>query len=126
MKLYSELYDLETVCLRYFNIYGERQSATSDYSGVISIFEQKFQNDEVPNIYGDGEQYRNFVYVKDVVANVNDLFNTMNDKYAKNIKANYLDNRDGDIKESICDTSKITQILNINNFIKFEDGVVNI
>jgi len=78
MKLYSELYDLETVVLGYFNIYGERQSANSDYSGVISIFEKKFQNDELPNIYGDGEQYRDFVYVKDVENKVytRDIFNS--------------------------------------------------
>lgn len=63
-KLYNEFYGVETFCLRYFNVYGPRQSSTSDYSGVISIFEKKFQNDEVPNIYGDGEQYRDFVYVK--------------------------------------------------------------
>ena len=150
MKLYSELYNIETVVLRYFNVYGQRQSATSDYSGVISIFEQKFKKNEIPNIYGDGKQYRDFIYVKDVVkanikamntpnisgevfcvgtsikTSINNLLNIMNKKYAKNYKANYLATRDGDIKESICDNNKIKQILNINNFIKFEEGIVNI
>jgi UDP-glucose 4-epimerase len=148
MKLYSELYNIETVVLRYFNVYGQRQSATSDYSGVISIFEKKFQNDEIPNIYGDGEQYRDFVYVKDVVKTnikamnsqnisgeilcvgtgikitINDIFNTMNKKYSKSFKPNYLDARDGDIKESICKNDKLTKVLNISTFIKFEDGVM--
>ena len=78
MKLYSELYNVETVSLRYFNVYGQRQSATSDYSGVISIFDDKFKNNDIPNIYGDGEQYRDFVYVKDV-ANANIIaMNTQN------------------------------------------------
>lgn len=150
MKLYSELYDLETVCLRYFNIYGERQSATSDYSGVISIFEQKFQNDEVPNIYGNGEQYRDFVYVKDVVkanikamnttnvsgeifcvgtavkTSINDLFNIMNKKYDTDFKSNYLCGRDGDIKESVCDNNKIKYILNMNEFQKFEERIMKL
>lgn len=124
---YSELYGVETVSLRYFNVYGERQSATSDYSGVISIFEKKFKNDEIPNIYGDGEQYRDFIYIKDVAkamntpnisgevfcvgtskkVSINNLVSILNHKYSKNIKANYLEVRNGDIKESICDNKKI-------------------
>jgi UDP-glucose 4-epimerase len=150
MRLYSDLYDLETVCLRYFNVYGERQSATSDYSGVISIFENKFKNNEVPNIYGDGKQYRDFVYVKDVATanikamntpnisgeifcvgtaqktSINDIFNIMNKKYNKDFKATYLDGRDGDIKESICDNSKIKKILKIEKFKKFDEEIISL
>lgn len=147
MKLYSELYSIETVSLRYFNVYGERQSATSDYSGVISIFDNKFKNNTTPNIYGDGEQYRDFVYVKDVASaninamntpnisgelfcvgtskktSINDLFNLMNKKYDKSFMANFSDGRSGDIKESICDNSKIKEILDIKEFINFEKGI---
>ncbi|RLA79846.1 MAG: UDP-glucose 4-epimerase [Epsilonproteobacteria bacterium] len=150
MKLYSELYNVETVSLRYFNVYGQRQSATSDYSGVISIFENKFKNNEVPNIYGDGEQYRDFVYVKDVAnanikamntidisgevfcvgtahkTSINDIVDVMNKKYDKNFMANYLDGRDGDIKESICDNSKIVDILGISKFRKFEEEIIEL
>ncbi len=142
MKLYSELYNIETVSLRYFNVYGERQSVTSDYSGVISVFENKFENNEVPNIYGDGEQYRDFIYVKDVVSvnikamntdnisgeifcvgsshktSINNLFNSVRKKYNKNMNANYLPERAGDIKESICDNSKIKNLLKICKFKK--------
>ena len=151
MKLYSDLYDLETVVLRYFNVYGQRQSATSDYSGVISIFDNKFKNNEIPNIYGDGEQYRDFVYVKDVASanikamstdnisgliicvgtavktSINELFNFMNIKYNKDRLfkiPNYLETRDGDIKESICDNSKIKNILGIKKFKIFEDEII--
>ena len=148
MKLYSELYNLETVVLRYFNVYGERQSASSDYSGVISIFENKFKNNEIPNIYGDGEQYRDFVYVKDIAkaniiamnqknisgevicvgtsekTSINDLFDAMNNKYNKNLKANYLEARSGDIKESICDNSKIKSLLKMKEFKKFNEEIV--
>lgn len=150
MKLYSDLYNLETVCLRYFNVYGQRQSATSDYSGVISIFDNKFKNNKTPNIYGDGEQYRDFIYVKDVaIANIkamntdnisgeiicvgtsqktsiNDLFNIINKKYNHNLKANYLDGRDGDIQESVCENSKILKILKIKKFKKFEEEIIKL
>lgn len=150
MKLYSELYGIETVSLRYFNVYGERQSATGDYSGVISIFEKKFKDDEILNIYGDGEQYRDFVYVKDVVkanikamntpnipgkvfcvgtsrkVSINDLVSILNYKYSKNIKPNYLESRNGDIKESTCDNKKIKQFLGVENFIRFEEGILKL
>lgn len=148
MKLYSELYGIETISLRYFNVYGERQNSTSDYSGVISIFEKKFKENEIPNIYGDGEQYRDFVYVKDVAlanikamnstnvsgeifcvgtsqkVSINDLMNILNNKYSKNIKANYLPFRQGDIKESICDNSKIMKFLNLKKFRSFKDSIL--
>ena len=150
MKLYNELYGLETVILRYFNIYGQRQSSISDYSGVISIFDKKFKENKIPNIYGDGEQYRDFVYVKDIVlanikamnsksithdifcvgtankVSINDLFNIMNKKYNKKFKANYLASRNGDIKESICDNSKIKNLLGIKRFNKFEEEIIKL
>jgi UDP-glucose 4-epimerase len=66
-NLYFRLYGLETVCLRYFNVYGPRQDPSSPYSGVISIFMKKAADGSVPKIYGDGEQTRDFVFVKDVV-----------------------------------------------------------
>ena len=150
MKLYSELYLVETVSLRYFNVYGQRQSATSDYSGVISIFENKFKNNDIPNIYGDGEQYRDFIYVKDVAlanikamniqnisgevfcvgtgikTSINDLFDLLNKKYDKSFKQNYLDVRVADIKESVCDNSKIKKVLRLENFTKFKDGILKL
>jgi len=148
MKYYSDLYNLETVVLRYFNVYGKRQSIKSDYSGVISVFEDKFKNNEEPNIYGDGEQYRDFIDVKDVVVanikamntpnisgevfcvgtsdkvSINNLMDFMNKKYHKKYKAYYMDARVGDILESICDNSKIKNLLNINEFRKFEEGIL--
>ena len=148
MKLYSELYNVETVILRYFNVYGPRQSSKSDYSGVMSIFEKKFKNDEILNIYGDGKQYRDFVYVKDVSkanikamntpnisgeifcigtgnkTSINNIVEVLNIKYDKSIEAKYLSRRDGDIKESVCKNDKLKRILDINNLVKFEEGVL--
>lgn len=66
--VYRRLYGLETVCLRYFNVYGPRQDPGSPYSGVISIFMSRASDGGRPLIFGDGEQYRDFVYVADVVA----------------------------------------------------------
>jgi len=66
-RLYFELYGLETVCLRYFNVFGPRQDPSSPYSGVISIFLTKALQGEQAVIYGDGNQSRDFVFVKDVV-----------------------------------------------------------
>ena len=147
MKLYNELYDLETVILRYFNVYGSRQNSKSDYSGVISIFEESFKNAKSPNIYGNGEQYRDFVYVKDVVkanikamntrnisgkiicvgtgkkTSINDLVKFLNKKYNQLIVPKYLPKRSGDIKESVCNNSKIKELLNIHEFTNFEEGL---
>lgn len=65
--VFSSLYDLPTVCLRYFNVFGPRQDPTSPYSGVISIFASRIFQGEPISIFGDGGQTRDFVYVKDVV-----------------------------------------------------------
>jgi nucleoside-diphosphate-sugar epimerase len=66
-KLFSNLYGLETVSLRYFNVYGPRQDAASQYAGVIPKFIYSLLSDSPPTIYGDGEQTRDFTYVADCV-----------------------------------------------------------
>ncbi len=66
-RLFHRLYGLETVCLRYFNVYGPRQDPSSPYSGVISIFIRRALAGEAPAIHGDGSQSRDFVFVADVV-----------------------------------------------------------
>lgn len=71
LQVYSQLYGMQNVALRYFNVYGPRQSAASPYSGVISKFVQCLQQGVAPTVCGDGQQSRDFVYVQDVVqANV--------------------------------------------------------
>ena len=64
-RVFEELYGLETVALRYFNVFGPKQDPSSEYSGVISRFISLLLKGEQPVIYGDGEQTRDFVYVKD-------------------------------------------------------------
>ena len=66
-RIYNELYGVESVSLRYFNVFGPRQDPSSPYSGVISIFMARALSKQAPVIYGDGNQSRDSVYVKDVV-----------------------------------------------------------
>ena len=67
LRLGFDLYGLETVSLRYFNVYGPKQNPSSPYSGVISIFMNRAVEDQAPVIFGDGNQSRDFIYVADVV-----------------------------------------------------------
>ena len=66
-KLYSDIYDLDTVCLRYFNVYGDRMSNEGAYRSVISIFKEQHDNKQLLNIVNDGKQKRDFIYVDDII-----------------------------------------------------------
>src|SRR6266540_4072560 len=70
LHLFTRLYGLETVSIRYFNVFGPRQDPTSPYSGVISVFATALLENRPPTIYGDGEQTRDFTYVANVVDGV--------------------------------------------------------
>src|SRR5687768_18380203 len=67
-RVFTRVYGLETVSLRYFNVFGPRQDPGSQYSGVVSRFISALLNNERPMIYGDGEQSRDFTYIENVVA----------------------------------------------------------
>jgi len=67
LRLYHELYGLDTVCLRYFNVFGPRQDPTSPYAAVIPLFIRAMAAGERPTVFGDGEQTRDFVFIDDVV-----------------------------------------------------------
>lgn len=68
LRIWHELHGIETIALRYFNVFGPRQDPSSPYSGVISIFVDRVARGQAPTIFGDGEQTRDFVHVADVVA----------------------------------------------------------
>ena len=70
MQMFTALYGLETVTIRYFNVFGPRQDPSSPYSGVISVFAKALLENKAPTIYGDGEQTRDFTYVGNVVEGV--------------------------------------------------------
>lgn len=127
-QLFTEIYNLPTVSLRYFNVFGPRQDPNSTYAAVIPHFIKAILNDERPVIYGDGEQTRDFIYVKHIVdANlkachsdqtgvfnisignsitINELVDIINQVVGKDIDPIYDDPRSGDIKHSLADTSK--------------------
>ena len=127
-RVFQDLYGLPTVSLRYFNVFGPRQDPNSQYSAVIPKFITAILNDESPVIYGDGEQSRDFTFVKNVVdANIlsceskktgvfniacgrritiNQLVDYINEIAGKDIKAKHTNLRLGDIKHSLADVSK--------------------
>jgi len=142
-KLYSKLYGLETVCLRYFNVYGERQPLEGAYCLVMGIFAQQLLNNESLTINGTGEQKRDFTYVGDVVeANIKagfmkmkfdgDIFNIGNgDNRSVNQLADMIGgnatriHRDPVIepKETLADNGKARFILNWDITMKIEDWI---
>ncbi|NOX36394.1 MAG: SDR family oxidoreductase [Calditrichaeota bacterium] len=146
-QVFSRIYGLHTVALRYFNVFGPRQNPNSQYSAVIPKFIKAILNDEPPVIYGDGEQSRDFTFVKNVVeANIlatevdcppgivmncaahqritlNELVRTINQILGKNIQPIYTDPRPGDIKHSFADITRIQETLGYEPFILFEDGL---
>src|SRR5262249_47456027 len=134
-QVFTKAYGLETVSLRYFNVFGPRQDATSQYSGVLALFIPAVLKDRRPTIYGDGLQSRDFTYVQNVVeANllactaagvagevfnvacgdritVNSMLQQINKILGKDIKPVYADPRPGDIKHSQADVTKARERL---------------
>ena len=142
-KLFSELYNIETVCLRYFNVYGERQSLEGAYRLVMGIFAQQRLDNEPMTIRGDGKQRRDFTYVGDVVeANIKvgfskmkwggDAFNIGNgDNRSVNQLADMIGGDRVNVdpvvepKETLANNSKAGFILNWKPTVKIEDWIIN-
>ena len=147
LKLFTRLYGLETVSIRYFNVFGPRQDPGSPYSGVISLFVKWLLAGERPTIYGDGGQTRDFTYVANVVDGVlrccdapkaagevmnvatggrislNELLNTMNQLLGTNIQAIYREERAGDVRDSQADISKAESLLGYKPTVLLEEGL---
>lgn len=145
--VFSKVYGLETVSLRYFNVFGPMQDPNSQYSAVIPKFIKAMMNDERPTIYGDGEQSRDFTHVANVVeANIlaatvpcepglamncachgqitlNELVKRLNIVLDKDIKPIYKRERPGDIKHSFASISLINGALQYMTIKNFLDGV---
>lgn len=130
---YEGLYGVPTVAVRFFNVFGPNQNPASPYSGVLSIITDKLKNDEVFNLYGDGSQTRDFVYVADVVkalrlvatktpratvynvaqggeTSLLDLIRMYEKVSGKKLKIRKMPARNGDINKSVADISKIKSI----------------
>lgn len=146
-QVYSRLYGIETVILRYFNVFGPRQDPNSEYSAVIPKFIKLISNNQRPTIYGDGTQSRDFTYVANVVeANIlaatknvesglamncachgqvtlNSLIRELGELLNKETKPIYAEPRSGDIKHSFANIDLIKEKLNWAPSISFGDGL---
>ena len=149
MRSFYRVYGLETVSIRYFNVFGPRQDPTSMYSGVLAIFITKLLQREQPTIYGDGEQSRDFTFIDNVVSGnllaceapaekvAGRYFNvatgtrvTLNYTYSVLQKLTGFDKpvlygpeRTGDIKHSLADIKLAEQNLGYKTLVSFEDGL---
>ncbi len=146
-SVFSKIYGLETISLRYFNVFGPRQDPTSQYSAVIPKFIRAIRNGEQPVIYGDGEQSRDFTYVANVVeanllaaeagcetgisvncacherTTLNELVAQINDLLGTSVTPVYENPRAGDIKHSYADISLAEQKLGFKPKIGFRKGL---
>ena len=149
MRVFSRVYGLETVVLRYFNVFGPYQDPTSHYSGVLAIFCRKMLAGEQPTIYGDGEQSRDFTYIDNVVhANLlaaaapagkvsgqmmnaatgtritlNETFGILRELTGYNGKPAYAQARAGDIRDSLADIGLAGELLGYEPIIDFREGL---
>jgi nucleoside-diphosphate-sugar epimerase len=148
-QMFTKLYGLETVTIRYFNVFGPRQDPSSPYSGVISLFIKALFEGQRPKIYGDGEHTRDFTYVANVVDGVlrasqakdasgevinvatngrvslNQLFTSLRDLVGANVEPIYDKPRAGDVKDSQADISKAARLLGYTPLVSFEQGLKN-
>src|SRR6185369_12511195 len=147
-QVFTRVYGLETVSLRYFNVFGPRQDPGSQYSGVVSRFISVLLSNERPVIYGDGEQSRDFTYIENVVhANLsaaeapdaagkvinvangeritlNQLLAEVQDLTGKkDVSAEYLDPRVGDVRHSLADITMARELLGYESRVDLREGL---
>ena len=149
LQMFTRLYGLETVSIRYFNVFGPRQDPTSPYSGVISVFATALLENRPPTIFGNGEQTRDFTYIANVVNGVlraaeapdasgqiinvatggrislNQLFEEMRTLIGADVRPNYAPTRAGDVRDSQAEITKARTILGYEPMVSFEDGLKN-
>lgn len=146
-QMFTQLYGLETVTTRYFNVFGPRQQPGSPYSGVISLFIEALATGQRPKIHGDGRQTRDFTYVGDVVRGVLaaattpgvggevfnvavggrisllELFGTLQRLLKTNVEPIFGPAREGDVRDSQADIVRARQRLGFEPQVSFEDGL---
>jgi nucleoside-diphosphate-sugar epimerase len=146
-RVFLDLYGLEFVALRYFNVFGPRQDPGSPYSGVLSLFNTAARNHTQPTIYGDGEQSRDFVYVGNVAeanciaseapkapghcinigmgahTTLNQALSLLGKITGRALAAKHGPVREGDIRNSQADISSAKTLLGYDPKITFEQGL---
>ncbi len=146
-SVFYKVFGLETISLRYFNVFGPHQDPTSQYAAAIPAFVTSILKDKQPTVYGDGEQSRDFTYVDNVVeANllaakakqtkgevvniacgeaitVNAIIEMINNIVGKSVKPTYVPSRKGDVKHSLADISQAKKLLGFKPVVSFKDGL---
>jgi len=141
------VYDLETVCLRYFNVFGHRQDPFSQYSAVIPKFIIAMRDGQAPTVHGDGAQSRDFTHIDDVVAanllalaaptaagriyniacgrqiSLNDVVAELNAAFGTELRAHHVEPRPGDVKHSLADVGRAERELGFRASVAFADGL---
>ncbi len=149
LRSFSRVYGLETVTLRYFNVFGPFQDPTSQYSGVLAIFCRKMLAGEQPTIYGDGEQTRDFTYIDNVVSanllaagapagkvagqamnvatgsriTLNETFRILCELTGYRGEPVYAPPRNGDIRDSLADIGLAGELLGYKPHVDFREGL---
>lgn len=148
-RVFFDIYGLETLSLRYFNVFGPRQDPSSQYAAVIPKFIRAIKSGDRPIIYGDGEQSRDFTYVENVVmANIlaceapktagesvnigcgervslNQLVDQLRDIFDREVEPVYVDPRPGDVKHSLADITLAKSILGYEPRYSLREGLVS-
>ena len=146
-SVFCNVFGLETISLRYFNVFGPYQDPTSQYAAAIPAFVTAILKDQSPTVYGDGEQSRDFTYIDNVVhANllaarakqtggqvvniacgqaitVNAIIDMINKIVGKDVKPIYADSRPGDVKHSLADINKAQNLIGFNPVVPFNEGL---
>ncbi len=147
-RAYYNTYGFESVCLRYYNVFGPRQDPTSQYAAAIPLFVSWLMKDQKPRIFDDGEQSRGFTYIDNVLeanwlaATADEVHgealnistknavtvNTVVSAIAKllgkeHIEPEYTAPRPGDIKHSLADVSRAKEVIGYEPFVTFEEGI---
>lgn len=146
-SVFSEVFGLETISLRYFNVFGPYQNPKSQYAAAIPAFVTAILSDTPPIIYGDGEQTRDFTYIDNVVSanllaarakktcgevvniacaervTVNQIIAMINKLLGKNVRQQYVPSRPGDVKHSLADISLAEKTIGYKPLVSFQDGL---
>lgn len=147
-KVFADLYGLNTVALRYFNIFGPRQDPNGPYAAVIPRFIQILQSGETPTIHGDGGQTRDFTYVANAVSanllacenaerargqvmnvacgeriSLNDLYDIIADRMGIDRRPNYGPPRAGDVRDSLADITRARTLLGYEPKVTYQEGL---
>ncbi len=146
-SVFSGVFGLQTISLRYFNVFGPHQDPASQYAAAIPAFVTAILRDQPPTIYGDGEQSRDFTYIDNVVeanllaarakethgevvncacgeaVTVNAIIRAINELLGKNVRPNYVPSRPGDVKHSLADITAAKKLIGYKPVVLFREGL---